>query len=86
MKNLSITNIIGLVLLVLGLFWWAVVFYFVAQQTGDSMTSFVSCTVVSGEHCNFYRAMAWLNGMNPYEPGVMWSGIALLTAAKLSKA
>lgn len=81
MKNISWHFALGSVLLLGALIWWAVVFYFVSQQTGESMSSFVSCTVIAGEHCNFYRAMAWLQGINPYEPGMLWAGLALLLAA-----
>lgn len=48
--------------------WWAVVFYFVSQQTGEPLTSFTLCLFAPTPECNLLRGMAWLQGINPYEP------------------
>lgn len=82
MKRMSWEGWLGLLLLLLGLAWWGIVFYFVSEQAGEAMSGFVSCTVLPSEHCNFYRAMAWLKGINPYEPGIIWVALVLLLRAK----
>lgn len=48
--------------------WWAVVFYFVSEQTGEPLTSFAVCLFAPTAECNLLRGMAWLQGINPYEP------------------
>lgn len=48
--------------------WWAAVFYFVSNQTGEPMVSFALCLFAPTAECNLLRGMAWLQGINPYEP------------------
>ena len=48
--------------------WWATVFYFVGQQTGEPITHFAICLFAPTAECNLLRGMAWLQGINPYEP------------------
>ncbi len=48
--------------------WWAVVFYFVGQQTGEPLSNFALCLFAPTAECNLLRGMAWLQGINPYEP------------------
>ena len=59
---------------VLVMLWWATVFYFVGQQTGESMSNFAICLFAPTAECNLLRGMAWLQGINPYEPiAFLWT-------------
>lgn len=48
--------------------WWGTVFYFVSQQTGEPIGNFALCLFAPTAECNLLRGMAWLQGINPYEP------------------
>ncbi len=65
--------------------WWGLVYHFVSQQNGESMWDSVACMVSLSAECNFLRAMGWLRGMNPYEPMLFWTGIAVLLVSLIAR-
>ena len=67
-KWIKITFYISAAATALALLWWGAVFHFIGQQTGDSLGSFALCLFAPTADCNMLRGMAWLNGINPYEP------------------
>ena len=81
MKPRTLLNVftgLGVVLITASALWWGVVYHFVSKQNGESMWDSVSCMYSLSESCNFLRAMGWLRGVNPYEPMLFWTGLAVL--------
>lgn len=72
LKYLALVKWIGLAVTVLVVAWWAVLYYFVGQQTGEPMTANLVCMVFPSTDCNLLRGMAWLRGITPYEPFALW--------------
>lgn len=75
---------LGLAASILIIAWWALVFYFVSQQTGDSLVSFLPCLVAPTNDCNMLRSMAWMRGINPFEPLALWWSLTLTLLAGFS--
>lgn len=63
---------LGVVATVLVIAWWALVFHFVGQQTGEPLSANLACLFAPTADCNLLRGMAWLRGINPYEPLAFW--------------
>ncbi|MEH6584192.1 MAG: hypothetical protein V7754_19835 [Halioglobus sp.] len=81
MKTKTTLNIfvgLGALITAVSAAWWGLVYHFVSQQNGESMWSSVSCMYSLSAECNFLRAMAWLRGINAYEPMLFWIGISVL--------
>jgi hypothetical protein len=57
--------------------WWAAVFHFISKQTGESLLSYSACLLAPTADCNLLRGMAWLQGINPYEPIAFWLALSL---------
>ena len=88
MKTKTLLNIftgLGAVIMAVSAAWWGVVYHFVSQQNGESMWSSVACMVSLSADCNFLRAMGWLRGINPYEPMLFWTGVAVMVMSLLLK-
>jgi hypothetical protein len=81
MKTKTLLNLftaLGAVITAASAAWWGLVYHFVSQQNGESMWDSVSCMYSLSAECNFLRAMGWLRGVNPYEPMLFWTGLAVL--------
>lgn len=72
---------IGALCALLALAWWWLMYSAVAAQAGMSPAAFAECLLAPSALCNTYRGMAWLRGMPPYEPGVLWLAIGQLACA-----
>lgn len=77
---------VGLATTALIIAWWAVVFHAVGQQTGESLFSYSACMVAPTADCNLLRGMAWLRGINPYEPLAFWWAASVTILAWAAKA
>jgi hypothetical protein len=88
MKTKTLLNIftgLGVAIMAVSAAWWGVVYHFVSQQNGESMWGSVACMYSLSAECNFLRAMGWLRGINPYEPMLFWTGVAVLMVSLLLK-
>lgn len=88
MKTKTLLNVftgLGALLTAVSAAWWGLVYYFVSQQNGESMWGSVACLYSLSAECNFLRAMAWLRGINPYEPMLFWTGITVLLMSVMLK-
>jgi hypothetical protein len=85
LKWLTWLQWLGVVAAVLVVAWWAMVFHFVGQQTGESLSGYVACMVAPTADCNLLRGMAWLRGINPYEPLAFWWAASVAVIAWVTK-
>lgn len=80
-KWIKVTFWISAALTLLVAAWWGLVFHFVGQQTGEPVTAFAACMVAPTAECNLLRGMAWLQGINPYEPIAFWWALSMTVFA-----
>ena len=89
MKTKTLLNIsigLGAFLTTVSALWWGVVYHFVSKQNGESMWASVECMASLSAECNLLRGMAWMRGINPYEPMLFWFGLGVLVMAMVLKA
>lgn len=80
-KWIKVTFWLGLLATILVVAWWGLVFHFVGQTTGESALAFIGCMVAPTAECNLLRGMAWLQGVNPYEPIAFWWALSITVFA-----
>lgn len=76
---------LGCATTILVIAWWTVVFYYLSQQTGNTLLDYLSCLYAPTENCNMLRGMAWLRGINPYEPLAFWWAISVAGLARCAE-
>jgi hypothetical protein len=72
---------LGIAATALVIIWWAVVFHFLSKQTGDALSGYIPCMYAPTTDCNMLRGMAWLRGINPYEPLAFWWAASITALA-----
>ena len=75
----------GLVLMIVGLGWWAVFYGGAADRIGAPLLDFLRetavCSVYTTDYCAGVRIVADLFGFGVYHPLVLWAGIVCLSLA-----
>lgn len=78
MNTKSVGNsflILGILLLVAALYWWATFYGPIVQHVGSSLTRVTSCIYLQSGICSFTRGVAEIVGQsNPYHPILCWAG------------
>ena len=70
--------LLGSVLCLAAVAWWAVLFSVVGKQMNTPLAETWSCLVAVSAYCNTFRGLIWLRGITPYEPLLLWLGLAIV--------
>jgi len=82
MKAKSVGNsfmILGFLLLIAALYWWATFYGPIVHHVGSSLTRVTSCIYSQSGICGLTRGVAEFVGQaNPYHPIAFWAGAAFV--------
>lgn len=85
MNWLTVVQWVATAATVLVVLIWALIFNGVAGTTGESLLGYLPCLFAPTADCNMLRSMAWLQGINVFEPLAFWWFLSVAVVAGLAR-
>lgn len=77
-KLTKILLVLGGLLTIVALSWWAYFYGRVAKELGGNLADAFGCLYSSSGPCGFVSGFAQMGGVTPYNPAIFWIGTAFL--------